>query len=524
MYRALIVDDEPAAREMIICLVDWKEIGFEKPDTATNGRQALELFRQRTYDIIFTDIEMPIMNGLEMIEEMKKTNPKQMFVIISCHESFEYAKKALKMGVSEYLIKDLMSSEELYACLLEHTAKKAPAFREKTGFQMQECSEVLLKLISEEKLTKQDEKAFREMMCLPEDKNCYSIGLASMDEKEQKHFGLDYQILCQTRRFCQMIWQEGTVAVVSNERDILFLIIQAGKCSTAEKMNQTAEYINHIRSTARECGITSLTIGVSEESGNIHDVGKLYLQAKKACNMKVFRGMNRTIFYNTIANNIWSLQGEALEKYLEQIELHIVNKDNRYKEILKKLYRPNLYGGFLENNYLSYVNWRLWNILFYIRRKIHGKEIPETDIVKQGVTRIDQLNSARDMEDFFIDVIQGYFILEENLKEPGIVIQAKDYIEMKMGEDISLTRIADALHVHKGYLCRVFREETGINLVSYIRERKVAEAKKMLESTGLKVYEIAEILGYQSPQYFTMVFKKESGLSPNDYRKQFYDK
>ena len=72
MYRALIVDDEPAAREMIICLVDWKEIGFEKPDTATNGRQALELFRQRTYDIIFTDIEMPIMNGLEMIEEMKK--------------------------------------------------------------------------------------------------------------------------------------------------------------------------------------------------------------------------------------------------------------------------------------------------------------------------------------------------------------------------------------------------------------------------------------------------------------------
>ena len=256
----------------------------------------------------------------------------------------------------------------------------------------------------------------------------------------------------------------------------------------------------------------------------IRSTNGFYLQAKKACNMKVFRGMNRTIFYNTIANNIWSLQGEALEKYLEQIELHIVNKDNRYKEILKKLYRPNLYGGFLENNYLSYVNWRLWNILFYIRRKIHGKEIPETDIVKQGVTRIDQLNSARDMEDFFIDVIQGYFILEENLKEPGIVIQAKDYIEMKMGEDISLTRIADALHVHKGYLCRVFREETGINLVSYIRERKVAEAKKMLESTGLKVYEIAEILGYQSPQYFTMVFKKESGLSPNDYRKQFYDK
>ena len=108
MYRVLIVDDELAAREMIACLVDWKEIGFEEPDMAKDGRQALEFFRQKSYDIVFTDIEMPFMDGLEMIEEMKREKSGQRFVIISCHESFAYARRALQMGVSEYLIKDLI--------------------------------------------------------------------------------------------------------------------------------------------------------------------------------------------------------------------------------------------------------------------------------------------------------------------------------------------------------------------------------------------------------------------------------
>lgn len=524
MYRVLIVDDELAAREMIACLVDWKEIGFEEPDMAKDGRQALELFRQKSYDIVFADIEMPFMDGLEMIEEMKREKSGQRFVIISCHESFAYARRALQMGVSEYFIKDLMQPEELYSCLLEHTAPPKSVFRGEQTLLVQERSDIFLRLLLGETVTEQDEELFAKNICSSDNKLYYSLGLAGIDEKEQKGAKPDHQMLCQTRRFYKRICQEGTAVIVPGERGILFLIPQTGNHSTAEKMNRTVEYINHIRNIARNCQIFSLTVGVSEDSDQIRDMEKLYEQAQKACNMKVFRGMNRTIFYNEISNNTWGLQGRALEECLEQMETLITEKDSRYQDVLKKLYRPNLYGGFLENNYLSYVNWRLWDILFYVRRKVRGKEKPRTDIMQQGVEQINRLDSAREMENFFTEIIQNDFLSEQKSKESGIVRQAKDYIESRLCEDISLSRIADALHVHKGYLCRVFREETGTNLVSYIRTRKVQEAKRMLEATALKIYEIAEALGYQSSQYFTMVFKKETGVSPNDYRKQLSEK
>ena len=93
MYDCLLVDDEAPARKMLELMIDWKEIGFNKPDAASNGQKAYEMCKIKKYDVVFTDIQMPIMDGIEFISKVKEIYPRQKFIIVSCHESFAYAKK-----------------------------------------------------------------------------------------------------------------------------------------------------------------------------------------------------------------------------------------------------------------------------------------------------------------------------------------------------------------------------------------------------------------------------------------------
>lgn len=519
MYRALIVDDEVAAREMIRYLVDWTKIGFEEPAQAGNGKQALELFQEQKFDIVFTDIEMPVMDGIQMMKQMKAQVPEQEIVVISCHESFAYAKRALQMGVQEYLIKDLMNEEELYTILLEHTVKQERLQLQKHKRQEKSYETIVLKLIAGEGLTDQEKKVLAELWKENGTHMRYCTAIARVDERQKIEHGTDYQVLCNIKNFCDKLSNERMAALQLDHKSVMILVKQEACPGTAETMNRMMEYMNHIRSEAKSCGLGSMTIGVSELRNSMEHIELLYTQARRACDMKVFRGNNRTIFYSTLIQSNLPSQGEDLEHYLKKISEAIEKKDSGYQELLKKIYRPNIYGGFLENNYLSYVNWYIWNTLFHIRRKNKGKEEPNISILEQGAEKINNLESARDMEQFFEELIRNYYMSDEAVQEhDNVVTQAKSYIKKELKREISLADVAEHLHVHKGYLCRIFKEQTGTNLVSYIQEKKMGEAKRLLEETSLKTYEIAECLGYQSPQYFSIVFKKNTNMSPNDYR------
>jgi len=120
MYSVMIVEDEKPARELIKMRFDWNESPFYICHEALNGYEALEYYKNEMQpDIIITDIEMPRMNGIDLIIEIQRINKNQIFIILSCHESFQYAKKAIRLGARDYLIKDNVTSEDLYTVLLQ---------------------------------------------------------------------------------------------------------------------------------------------------------------------------------------------------------------------------------------------------------------------------------------------------------------------------------------------------------------------------------------------------------------------
>lgn len=118
MYKVMIVDDEYPARNMLDLLINWEENGFQMIAKAENGKQALELYGKLHPDLLITDIQMPVMNGIELIREIRKQNPAQYVLVLSCHESFDYAQQAIRLGVRDYLIKDMLTTEHLRKCLL----------------------------------------------------------------------------------------------------------------------------------------------------------------------------------------------------------------------------------------------------------------------------------------------------------------------------------------------------------------------------------------------------------------------
>lgn len=113
----MIVDDEIPAREILLCIINWEDTDFRIVYSASNGKDALDKYTDIKPDLIITDIQMPIIDGLDLIEEVQKINKSQKFLILSCYEDFTYAQRAMKMGVTDYLIKDLITPNYLYGIL-----------------------------------------------------------------------------------------------------------------------------------------------------------------------------------------------------------------------------------------------------------------------------------------------------------------------------------------------------------------------------------------------------------------------
>lgn len=148
MYRVLIVDDEYPARELLKTAVDWEKAGVSEILEADNGEKALEIYHKYKPELIITDIQMPVMNGLELIRRIKEEDSRQHFVILSCHESFSYAKTAIRLGVRDYLLKDSYTEEELYTLLWgfqEEQKKWEQREQEKEGIPPSETLHAVLR-------------------------------------------------------------------------------------------------------------------------------------------------------------------------------------------------------------------------------------------------------------------------------------------------------------------------------------------------------------------------------------------
>lgn len=503
MKQVLIVDDERPARELLKMSLQWEELGFAPPLEASNGVQALELYRAYQPDFVITDIQMPVMDGLELIREIRKIKKDQHIIILSCHESFAFAKQAIRLGVVDYLIKDELNPRALAEILL--TPVEHP---EQVSAEMEERN--ILEPLFAKRISK--EQAMQRMdRCLPDKQEyiaCYITGNALFSG--------------QLRRVEGFVRKSGGDLCRTPEGDLAVLLICSEHVSRMAELNDKNRMIWDLRGAleAEDGGV--YTIGVSSSAHRGSDLENCLRQARIAARCAVFYGTGRTIYYDEQQS---CMRESSLDQMNERLARIIQAMDQSDWETTKRemtyLYRRDL-PGMMQVNYLQHINTLLLTILTgrCIQKKIPFEQVFGTKTLSVLPENCD---TAEQMLQWYLCRFEEYFRELSRRTEYQIspkIEKITTYIEHNWNQDLSLELVADQFAMHKVYLAKIFKKEVGCSVNEYIRTTKTAKAKQLLAQRSLKINTISQMLGFNNTQTFYNVFKSCAGLSPSEFREQ----
>ncbi|ATW24298.1 response regulator [Candidatus Formimonas warabiya] len=541
--KVLVVDDEMPARETLSFLINWKETAFEIAATAKDGRDALDKYYSLHPDLIITDIQMPVMDGLALIKTIRQENSRQKFIVLSCHEKFSYAREAIQMGVTDYLIKDLITPQDLYAVLVKvekeleeqktvippGSGKNVPAERDEFDDALRNMA---LKTIILENVPAGAKQSLAERFGLNLTGHYFVLLLVQLDDYEKKKNILDYSAWKEVKERIYYAIKDALEGGLGGEcfyyqNGQFILIARLEEIGSQLKfISQSYEIADRLHRKVRGAEKASYTIGISQGFYGLTDVPLRYREALEVIKYKIFFGKGKILFYNKIFSRLHAGNKDMMAKRIIQIQ-RAIDENNRAQlsQEVRALYREDV-QGFMQYNYLKETNAQMYGL---IAGACHASRITYADLFGCNyipLHQLDDLDTASEMGEWFQNVFVHLIALKEKIDDKKYSRHIKDameYIAANYRRNIGLRDVAKALNLHKVYLCRLFKQETGENLINYILKVRLEEAKRMMLSTNHKLYEIAEQVGYPNIQQFSVVFKKLTGVTPREFRNRNFN-
>lgn len=519
MKSVMLVDDERPARELLKMMLDWNKVGFDTILEARNGKQALELYTENRPDLIITDIQMPVMDGLEFLKRIKSICPSQKVVILSCHEDFSYARSALKLGVMDYLIKDSLTEETLYNLLKELNVP---------------CDDNNITFYEEPEA---DSPSIFTDVFLNTDKDAESLKCSAALEFYTKKGYSFFCCLCGIENFSasdmelENLRKELTSChtdfgfsetVIYHHRYFLILYLVKHKNSQMELANNRFQVLRIIRKELEMLTGCTISIGVSNQSTQPNDLSQLINQSYLALKSKVFHGTGKNLYYNHQYSQTQGMQIDTLNNQIQNIRTSIRNSDKvSLDKNLNLIYKKGL-DGIAHYHYLSYVNAVLLEILMENcqKRNLSYETVFGSDTL--CLDTFDNMDSPAAVLQWFMNCFEKLFqtVPGENRPYSLRVRNILNYIQSNFQQDISLETIADTFWIHKVYLAKIFKQETGRSVNEYIRNVRIEKAKELLLNEHIKINDIVTACGFNNPQTFYTLFKKYVGMKPGEYREQ----
>ncbi len=515
-FNLIFIDDESIIRDGVSTCINWDQNGFKLTGVFENGKEALAFIEREPVDVVISDINMPKMDGLTFSRILAEQYPHIVVILLTGYEQFEYAQKAVKYKVTEFLLKPITADQ------LKKVLGKIHADLVARGEK--ERQQALLK----EKL----------MMSFPLLKERFLNNLVSgkiesaMLEKRKDFFqwndyGMVYQVLaimlsrnCEELDYFEILdfmntLKSGADEVFMNEEGIVMLV----QSETREKSNKvTRSLAEKAFRHAEELALESISIGygdpVSEPAMIVHS----YRGAAAACHYAKLIGFSQIISARDIQNRGRPSVAEfyALEKIFSQ-----KLKEGNRKEVQEAL--GNIFT-FLETYIVTsedaaHFFIHIQGVLYtFLKEMGLFSSLINLHSVPRG--EFETLFEAREYFLNQIDVIEDMVRDSRNDIVQKRITKAKNIIERRYKDkNFSLSDMCDELYLSTSQFSVVFKEGTGMTFVEYLTSFRINQAKKLLKMTDKKSYEIAEETGYADPRYFSSIFKKYTGVTPMEYRK-----
>ncbi len=485
MARIMVVDDEPLIRQwLVMCL---QLAGFPEDDVsqASNGEEALILLRKSTYDIIFTDITMPKLDGMELIKAIREKDPKVKMVILTCHDDFAFARDAVKYNVNEYLLKNESTKEDIIRIVnnnkLEFSEKK-DACKIREDFLRNLLHKHSCDLISAEELT--------------EHYVTINPGRYFVAAFNNRPYGEHFDLLRNTLVDNVIMFFDGINITIL----IANLICDSNKCD--EAIADVEKLI------VRSC-VNEVHIGKSKIYGDIKQLALAMNEAVLSWELQFFY-CERSI---SMKDSISEKQYKNIKKGISDKKNHItLNYENNGNEVTKRLV-IDLCESFVSDN--------LWDSSLLKRTVIDILEEIENKLDSDGVN----------IKDYYLHILNASYLVEVKnqiekffsevpLTEKYIacIEEAKTYILVHYSEQVTLTDVAGRACLSEEYFSRLFKKETGRNFTEYLLEIRMQRAKQLLQNRDLNINEVADMVGIQNSSYFSSQFRRFYGVSPKVMR------
>jgi two-component system response regulator YesN len=519
MYSVVLIDDDPLTVKALEQCIDWEKFSLQVSATFYNGEDAKEFIIREKPEIVLTDIRMPKMDGIQLMNEVRNNKIQSKIIILSAYDDFFYAQKAIHYGASGYLLKPL-DEEQLEEMMFEivdkiNNEKKKARMLELMDDCLCNTHVEILKRILSRNICKEEIQEVLEKLGLEIAETSYILMVSQILEREQKASGSkvdDLFLLNQIKS--QFKDYPGSTSMYADKNKILYIIKDAQK---VPDLNNIPKLVKHIEQLLASYGYAcTFTVGepfitVDEIQRHIREIihkSKFYFyepkriiytsQIKQTMDMETqWLGFEKS--ENIIEKIILGQSFEQIEEITTVIDELEKNKNVDptiiYKEILDLL-------NFLKR---SFINRELTTI-----QKLEN--INDEDIKKY--------KNLEELRNYLKELFNG---IAEEIKATNetkyIIEKAKKYAKQHLSEPITLEDITDEIKISKNYFCNLFKEETGETFWDYLTKVRVDKAKELLH-TDMKNYEVALQVGYENPSYLSKVFKKYVGITPSEYRKK----
>lgn len=506
--KVVVIEDEILIREGLCKLLHKMFPEIVVSGTAGNGQEGLVCIERYEPDLIITDIRMPVMDGLEMISRMQESGFFPKIIVLTAYSEFSYAQQAVKMGVSDYIIKPVVVQEFVQTIrkvqnLCEQEQKRTPDIM---GSLENIVSGILYGTSA---LDREMEGFLDKKYGIVEDTPLIEMLIYLGGSFEMERVG-------KRKEMCRLLKQKGVkYCLVDMEYDKTILALIYGYSS---RLDIERWYQNQILFHNRGKKKPQISYGMLEITG-VGEIREGYQRLLPYMDWGIVLGADVLISYPHIAD----IQTEICIYPVElenQVKAAIcMGEMEKVREIIRKFHHFFLNGHVYLPKEIkeSYVRFQ-WSVL-NIAKEVNCIDYKGID-QKRLLDSVMNAKTEAELENTFEKILS---YMDISNKETGAVSlavkKARSMVHEFYADGITLNEIADRLNLTQEYLGAQFHKELGENFSAYIRNYRLAKAKELLIGTQLKQYEIAEKVGYGDPKYFARVFKECVGMSPAEYRK-----
>lgn len=493
--RAIICDDDEIILKGLCSVIDWESLGVEIVGTAGDGKEGLRLLKETQPQLLMSDIRMPHVDGLQLIEEGKRQNPELMAIVFSGYDDFEYARKALQLGVQDYLSKPIDIDELVRlvtGCVQRLDMARQDSYNEREN--------LLRKLLMCEECHGKQMEAMERHCCM-----VLVIETGHPDHRMSE----------------AAEWMKGQGAYLLSQKE--------GRCETAIvlpsrlSVEMQGNYcLGRVRKLFEDDG-AAVTCAFSSIRDGVREIGRCYEEAHEALKMKYIRGENQNLRYGEVGGyQAGEYAGDILNT-----DLSIPVKNGNMEQLEEKLVQleEQLQGMGLDSYlYMQFMVGNLYSSIFkeLAQVGINAELVFENPIDEyRKLIACDTIRKAMEVLRDNLGRVCAYVGEQKSGAYSKAVYKAIRYIGVHYNTPVlSMDEVAAKVELSPGRFSTLFKTETGTTFTEYLLKTRMERAKELMKNPSRKIYEVAMEAGYDNIPYFSTAFKKYTGSSPSEYRQR----